>query len=75
MQVRKQQLELDMEPNRLVPSDMTERLHFHFSLSCIGEGNGILYILDILTAFLSQLLVSLKSKNKYLTPTLYEMPW
>jgi len=23
-----------------VVSDMTERLHFHFSLSCIGEGNG-----------------------------------
>ena len=21
-------------------SDMTERLHFHFSLSCIGEENG-----------------------------------
>ena len=21
-------------------SDMTERLHFHFSLSCIGQGNG-----------------------------------
>ena len=21
-------------------SDMTERFHFHFSLSCIGEGNG-----------------------------------
>ena len=21
-------------------SDMTERLHFHFSLACIGEGNG-----------------------------------
>ena len=21
-------------------SDMTERLNFHFSLSCIGEGNG-----------------------------------
>ena len=21
-------------------SDMTERLHFHFTLSCIGEGNG-----------------------------------
>ena len=20
--------------------DITERLHFHFSLSCIGEGNG-----------------------------------
>ena len=33
------------EPGRLSPwgheeSDMTERLHFHFSLSCIGEGNG-----------------------------------
>ena len=27
------------EPDRL-QSDMTERLHFHFSLSCIGEGNG-----------------------------------
>ena len=24
----------------LVGSDMTEQLHFHFSLSCIGEGNG-----------------------------------
>ena len=23
-----------------VESDMTERLHFHFSLSCTGEGNG-----------------------------------
>ena len=22
-------------------SDMTEQLHFHFSLSCIGEGNGL----------------------------------
>ena len=21
-------------------SDRTERLHFHFSLSCVGEGNG-----------------------------------
>ena len=21
-------------------TDMTEQLHFHFSLSCIGEGNG-----------------------------------
>ena len=21
-------------------TDMTERLHFHFSLSCTGEGNG-----------------------------------
>ena len=27
------------EPGRL-QSGMTERLHFHFSLSCIGEGNG-----------------------------------
>ena len=24
----------------LLESDRTERLHFHFSLSCIGEGNG-----------------------------------
>ena len=33
------------EPTRLQSmgseeSDTTERLHFHFSLSCIGEGNG-----------------------------------
>ena len=33
------------EPRRLKPmgslrSDTTEQLHFHFSLSCIGEGNG-----------------------------------
>ena len=33
------------EPGRLQSmgspeSDMTEQLHFHFSLSCIGEGNG-----------------------------------
>ena len=33
------------EPGRLHPwarkeLDTTERLHFHFSLSCIGEGNG-----------------------------------
>ena len=33
------------EPGRLQPwgreeSDMTELLHFHFSLSCFGEGNG-----------------------------------
>ena len=32
------------EPGRLQsmgsPRDTTERLHFHFSLSCIGEGNG-----------------------------------
>ena len=27
------------EPGRL-QSDMTEQLHFQFSLSCIGEGNG-----------------------------------
>ena len=24
----------------LLESDMTEQLHFHFSFSCIGEGNG-----------------------------------
>ena len=24
----------------ILESDTTERLHFHFSLSCIGEGNG-----------------------------------
>ena len=23
-----------------IESDMTEQLHFHFSLSCVGEGNG-----------------------------------
>ena len=33
------------EPGRLQSmgheeSDMTERIHFHFSLLCIGEGNG-----------------------------------
>ena len=32
------------EPGRLqsmgLQSDRTEQLHFHFSLSCIGEGNG-----------------------------------
>ena len=33
------------EPGRLqsmgsLRVDMTERLHFHFSLSCTGEGNG-----------------------------------
>ena len=33
------------EPGRLqsmglLELDMTERLHFHFALSCIGEGNG-----------------------------------
>ena len=33
------------EPGRLqstgsLESNTTERLHFHFSLSCIGEGNG-----------------------------------
>jgi len=27
-------------PWGLKESDKTERLHFHFSLSCIGEGNG-----------------------------------
>ena len=33
------------EPGRLqsmglIESDTTEQLHFHFSVSCIGEGNG-----------------------------------
>ena len=33
------------KPGRLhsmgsLESDMTEQLHFHFSLSCTGEGNG-----------------------------------
>ena len=33
------------EPGRLqfmrsLESDTTEKLHFHFTLSCIGEGNG-----------------------------------
>ena len=27
-------------PRGLKESDTTERLHFHFSLSCSGEGNG-----------------------------------
>ena len=27
-------------PGNREESDMTERLHFHFPLSCIGEGNG-----------------------------------
>ena len=35
---------MDREPGGLpvgsLRSDMTERLHVHFSLSCIGEGNG-----------------------------------
>ena len=29
-------------PWGLEESDTTRRLHFHFSLSCIGEGNGTL---------------------------------
>ena len=28
------------EVHGVAESDVTERLHFHFSLSCIGEGNG-----------------------------------
>ena len=27
-------------PRGCYESDTTEQLHFHFSLSCIGEGNG-----------------------------------
>ena len=29
-----------LQSMRSLESDTTERLHFHFSLSCIGEGNG-----------------------------------
>ena len=29
-----------LQPMGLLELDTTERLHFHFSLSCIGEGNG-----------------------------------
>ena len=29
-----------LQSMRREESDSTERLHFHFSLSCIGEGNG-----------------------------------
>ena len=31
---------LGCSPRSHQESDTTERLHFHFSLSCIGEGNG-----------------------------------
>ena len=31
---------VDCSPWGHEESDTTERLHFHFSLSCIGEGNG-----------------------------------
>ena len=31
---------MEEEPGRHYESDMTEQLHFHYSLSCIGEGNG-----------------------------------
>ena len=29
-----------LQPMELLRVGMTERLHFHFSLLCIGEGNG-----------------------------------
>ena len=29
-----------LQSTGLEESDMTEQLHFHFPLSCIGEGNG-----------------------------------
>ena len=29
-----------LQSTESLESDTTERLHFHFSLSCIGEGNG-----------------------------------
>ena len=31
---------VDVQSMGSLESDTTERLHFHFSLSCIGEGNG-----------------------------------
>ena len=31
---------IDYNPWGRKESDTTERLHFHFSLSCIGKGNG-----------------------------------
>ena len=31
---------MDVGEKEIKESDTTERLHFHFSLSCIGEGNG-----------------------------------
>ena len=31
---------VDCSPWGWIESDTTEQLHFHFSLSCIGEGNG-----------------------------------
>ena len=31
---------VDCSPWGHEESDMTEQLHFHFSLSCVGEGNG-----------------------------------
>ena len=31
---------MDCSPWGFEESDVTERLHFHFSHSCIGEGNG-----------------------------------
>ena len=31
---------MDCSPWGLEESDTTERLHFHFSVSCTGEGNG-----------------------------------
>ena len=33
-------MEEGYSPRGREESDMTECLHFHFSLSCIGEGNG-----------------------------------
>ena len=29
-----------MKIKEVIETDTTERFHFHFSLSCIGEGNG-----------------------------------
>ena len=35
-----QRIQVGCSPWGREESDMTEQLHFHFSLSCIGEGNG-----------------------------------
>ena len=52
---------------------MTERLHFHFSLSCIGEGNGNPLQWVSLPAKSSQLSDSLQPYG--LEPTRLLCPW
>ena len=45
-------------------SDTTKRLHFHFSLSCIGEGNGNPPIYIVCMVERLQLYLDLISKNR-----------